>query len=80
MIVAMTSSPSPILITITYISSNILASSHGLDVTDDKRSKSSRLDSTFTHAVESIPRALFPEEFCEAARKQTTYLVAAVES
>ena len=80
MIVAMTSSPSPILITITYISSNILASSHGLDVTDDKRSKPRRLDSMFTHAVESNFRALFPEEFSEAAGRTTTYLVTAVES
>jgi hypothetical protein len=64
MIVAMTSSPSPIL-TITYISSNILASSHGLDVADDKRSKPRRLDSMFTHAVEFNFRALFPEEFSE---------------
>jgi hypothetical protein len=80
MIVAMTSSPSPILITITYISSNILASSHGLDVTDDKRSKPCRLDSMFIHVVESNFRALFPEEFSEAVVRTTTYLVAAVES
>jgi len=65
MIIAMTSSPSPIL-TITYISSNILASSHGLDVADDKRSKPRRLDSMFIRTVESNFRALFPEEFSEA--------------
>jgi hypothetical protein len=71
---------SPILITITYISSNILASPPGLDVTDDKRSKARRLDSTFTHAVESNPRALFSEEFSRPQEEQTTYLIAAAES